>query len=90
MTQQEYHDYIENPNTCPFCHSADLEKGHIEVDNREADAAVMCNSCGQGWVEVFKLSHIQTEDAVEIVDENMVEVTAAREEVQLNFLKELV
>lgn len=41
---------------CPWCRSASLKAGRIEVDGDSAWQPVTCESCGKSWTDDYRLS----------------------------------
>ena len=59
LTEQEVKEYIEYPNTCPFCKSENLDADPIDVyETNTASRNVSCEDCGEEWVEEFTMTNI--------------------------------
>lgn len=52
-------EYLAHPSFCPFCSSADISAGRIDVDMHFAWLEVDCETCGEAWREVFELAYIE-------------------------------
>jgi len=59
-------EYIEHPNSCPFCGSFKLDAGPFEIDEYDDDNKVTtkttCTDCGETWRDVYKLVDIEEVD----------------------------
>ncbi len=64
LTPEQKQKYIEsnNANLCPFCESADISGGSIEVAGKEAWQEVSCNECGENWRDVYTLAFAETDE----------------------------
>ena len=60
LTQEQKKAYMEGgANLCPFCKSADITGGSIDIDGREAWQEVSCNECNEQWRDVYKLAFVE-------------------------------
>jgi len=55
-------DYFEQPNTCPFCGSMDLDTSPITAENDQAVQEIRCLACNKGWSDVYQLVGAEMED----------------------------
>ena len=54
LTQDQKKQYMDGgANLCPFCKSADISGGQVEIDGREAWQEVSCNECQGEWRDVY-------------------------------------
>lgn len=59
LTPEQKAKYLENPLTCPFCGSANLDASGIQLPSfKEVCQDVECESCGAKWQDVFTLTNI--------------------------------
>jgi transcriptional regulator NrdR family protein len=55
--------YLNNPNSCPYCGSEEVQGGRFEPSDNKAWRNVRCLSCEKRWTEEFTITKI-TEDEV--------------------------
>ena len=49
-------NYVEQGgNHCPYCNDEDIQSGSFDVEGPNAYQEVMCNKCGAGWQDHYKL-----------------------------------
>ena len=48
---------------CPVCHCENVSAGSIDADGSVAYSNVVCRGCGSTWVDIYKLTGI---DSVEV------------------------
>jgi len=59
LTEEEKIDYIEGGYShCPYCGSADIVGGSVEIDGNGAHQDVTCNECNREWSDVYVLIDI--------------------------------
>lgn len=60
MTEEQISKYIAAGGvSCPHCGSTDLDAKGVQVDAGQATQEVMCSDCGQGWQDVYTLTHVE-------------------------------
>lgn len=64
LTAEQKRAYLneDSANLCPFCRSAEISGGAIDIEGREAWQTVYCGECGQSWQDVYTLSSVETQD----------------------------
>jgi hypothetical protein len=71
LTEQQKQTYLANGgNVCPYCESADICGGAIDISGREAWQEVSCNECHATWNDVYNLASIEEVEAGERSDAN--------------------
>lgn len=50
---------------CPFCGSADISGGFVNIDADGASQRVECQSCGRHWFDLYRLSDVLTDREVD-------------------------
>jgi formate dehydrogenase maturation protein FdhE len=59
MTYEAKHEYMRNPDHCPYCKSQELWAEHTEHDTHGAWRLVKCQDCSKDWREVFTFTRIE-------------------------------
>ena len=58
LSDKEKADYVNAPNTCPFCGSDDIEGRAMDGDGSFITQDINCNSCNAEWKDVYTLTDI--------------------------------
>lgn len=60
LTNSQKNKYLKHPYHCPYCESEDIEsvEGWFTSKNRRGEEAMHCKSCGQHWVDIYKLTNV--------------------------------
>ena len=61
LTPEKKEEYIQNPNTCPYCDSEDINAGDFECDANYGWVEVSCEGCEKRWQDLFTLTGIAEE-----------------------------
>jgi len=57
LTQSEY---LNSPDTCPFCHGTNSEAtGESNTDADWHSEEIQCNDCGKEWNDIYTLAQFQ-------------------------------
>lgn len=60
LSEETRKAYIESGATkCPHCGSEDLDGKGVDIDSGTASQEVMCTDCGEGWVDIYTLTHVE-------------------------------
>ena len=54
--------YIKSPYHCPYCNSAQIEVGNLEVsvkNHKKIFQHVVCLKCNETWKDVFVLAKVK-------------------------------
>lgn len=61
MTKEQKESYIQSGGACcPFCGSEDLDGHGVDINSGTASQEVMCTDCGEGWFDVYTLTHMES------------------------------
>ena len=59
LTKEQKEKYLKSKGIrCPFCNSAAINAGKIEVNINEAHSKVKCLLCNSVWIDVWELTGI--------------------------------
>jgi len=58
ITKEQEAIYIESGGiNCPVCRSSDIEsRGDAEYHDNTLSETVICNQCGEKWLDIYTLS----------------------------------
>lgn len=59
FTLKQREEYLNNPNTCPFCESTDIQGDSIDADYGSASQPISCVSCGKQWNDIYRLVDVE-------------------------------
>lgn len=60
MTEEQSEKYIAEGGThCPHCGNQDIEGKGFNADAGTASQEMFCGDCGNGWTDVYTLTHIE-------------------------------
>lgn len=60
MTEEQRAEYIKQGGThCPYCDGRDLDGKGIHVNAGTATQEILCTDCGNGWQDVYTLTHVE-------------------------------
>ena len=62
MNDQQKKEYLEHPNTCPYCESEDISGGVMQVDGTGAWQTIECRGCFKKWTDIYKLVDVEEDD----------------------------
>lgn len=65
LTNEQKQAHVDSGgSTCPHCQSDHIVGDSLEVDDGVVTQMVACNTCGERWTDVFRLSGI-VEDSID-------------------------
>ena len=70
LTSNHLHDYLANPEVCPFCGSEELKAGGSSFVDAICSRDIKCNSCKEEFTEEFVMVGISQNDDILIVHQD--------------------